>query len=371
MNIVEIVLAGDGAMANHVSALASQLRLRGHDVVVAADQNVLDAHEMGESITVPGRLSGTQIRLIKRLVRNCDVVHAHGRNAGLLAATLLTERHRPAFIISWHAPFAGGAASFAQRSADSLGARMADAVTGTSVDLVAQARHVGAKRAWVAEVPSPHLPELLATSRPSPLERQELRAKLFATLPKAAAPGATPDPALPMILTVGSLIPRKNILACLDAARELRGEITWVIIGRGEVSIDDQLRLGALASRAPLVLAGERSDVAQWLHAAEAFALTSMWESSPLALQEAMAAQVPVVATRTGGIPDLLGQAGRLVDVDDNRGLAQELRQILSDPQAAEELGRAGRAQIASRPDLAEVAAAWEETYLELIESRS
>ncbi|MDO5723432.1 MAG: glycosyltransferase family 4 protein [Flaviflexus sp.] len=370
MNIVELVLAGDGAMANHVSALASQLRLRGHDVVVAADQNVLDAHEMGESITVPGRLSGTQIRLIKRLVRNCDVVHAHGRNAGLLAATLLTERHRPAFIISWHAPFAGGAARFAQRSADSLGARMADAVTGTSVDLVAQARKAGAKRAWVAEVPSPHLPELLATTRPTASEREALRTELFATLPRAAAPGAQPDPRLPMVLTVGSLIPRKNILACLDAARELRGEITWVVIGRGEVSIDDQLRLGALASRAPLVLAGERGDVSRWLHAAEAFALTSVWEASPLALQEAMAAQVPVVATRTGGIPDLLGPAGRLVEVDDNRGLAQEIRQILDDPQAAEELGRAGRTQIASRPDLAEVAAAWEETYLELIESR-
>lgn len=92
MNIVQVVLSGDGAMANHVSRLAQQLRLAGHDVLVAADADVIANHDLGASIEIPSRLSGTQVRLLKRLIRNSDVVHAHGNNGGLLAATLLTER---------------------------------------------------------------------------------------------------------------------------------------------------------------------------------------------------------------------------------------------------------------------------------------
>ena len=81
MHIVQIVLSGDGAMAAHVSRLSYQLRLAGHDVVVAADAGVLESYDMGDSIEIPARLSGTQVRLIKRVVRN-DIVHAHGNNGG-------------------------------------------------------------------------------------------------------------------------------------------------------------------------------------------------------------------------------------------------------------------------------------------------
>ena len=83
-------------------------------------------------------------------------------------------------------------------------------------------------------------------------------------------------------------------------------------------------RLGA-----PLVLAGERSDVDRWLAASDVFVLPSVWESRPLAAQEAMAAQVPVIATRTGGIPDLLEGAGLLFDVDD---VAAMVSNVLHDP---------------------------------------
>lgn len=363
MNIVQIVLSGDGAMAGHVATLSKHLRLAGHDVVVAADADVLSHYDMGTSIEIPARLSGTQVRLIKRLVRSTDVVHAHGNNGGLLAATLLTERHRPGFIVSWHARTSDGRARLSARKVDSFGVRLADAVSGTSPDLVALAIEAGAKETWLDYVPSPMVPDLLDTTRPTPEERLTLRTELFETLPEVASPGRDIDPNRPMVLTVSSLIPRKNVLTTLEAATALREEVTWVLVGRGDLSIDDQLRLGAISTRAPLVLAGERNDVDRWLAAADVFALPSVWEARPLAVQEAMAAQVPVIATRTGGIPDLLEGAGILFDVDDVAAMVHGVRRLLSEPGLVETLTTKARKKISKQPEITEITRHWIDRY--------
>lgn len=370
MNIVQVIQTGDGAMANHVSRLARQLRLAGHDVLVAADADVIDNHDVGESIVIPSRLAGTQVRLLKRLIRRSDVVHAHGSNGGLLAATLLTERRRPAFVVSWHARPGLGRSLLSATSPNGFGVRIADAVSGTSPDLVDIARQVGAKQTWLSYVPSPRVPGLLDTPRLAPDEQRALRARLLAGLPAVASPGRDIDPAKPMVLTVSSLIPRKNVLAVLEAATALRDEVTWVLIGRGDMSIDDQLRLGAISSRAPLVLAGERSDVDDWLAAADVFALPSVWESRPLAVQEAMAAQVPVIATRTGGIPDLLEDAGILFDVDDVGAMVDGVRTLLGNPRLSAAVTEAARQRIADQPRSPEIAQLWLSRYTMLVASR-
>lgn len=370
MNIVQVVLSGDGAMARHVATLSEHLRLAGHDVVVAADAEVLSGWDMGASIEIPARLSGTQVRLIRRLVRSTDIVHAHGNNGGLLAATLLTERHRPGFIVSWHARTSDGRAGLSASRVDSFGIRLADAVSGTSPDLVALANKAGAKKTWLDYVPSPLVPELLRNERPGENERLELRKLLFATLSDVASPGRDIDPNKPMVLTVSSLIPRKNVLSTLEAATALREEVTWVLVGRGDLSIDDQLRLGAISSRAPLVLAGERNDVSQWLAAADAFALPSVWEARPLAVQEAMAARVPVIATRTGGIPDLLEGAGILFDVDDIAAMVHGVRRLLAEPKLVTSLTAAAHARISEQPQASDISRQWIERYRSVAEAK-
>jgi len=358
-------------MANHVSRLAHQLRIAGHDVLVAADADVIENHDLGESIEIPPRLSGTQVRLLKRLVRNSDVVHAHGNNGGLLAAMLLTERRRPAFIINWHARPGLGRSLLSGRPSDSFGVRIADAVSGSSPDLVDIARAAGAKQTWLSYVPSPSVPELLSATRLDPEGRVAVRSDLFASLPAAASPGRDIDPAKPMVVTVSSLIPRKNVMTTLEAATALRDEVTWVLIGRGDMSIDDQLRLGAISSRAPLVLAGERGDVERWLSAADVFVLPSVWESRPLAVQEAMAAGVPVIATRTGGIPDLVEGAGILFDVDDVAAMVNGVRRLLAEPDLVAELTTEARARIADQPAMSELAQLWISRYTMLVAARA
>jgi glycosyltransferase involved in cell wall biosynthesis len=81
------------------------------------------------------------------------------------------------------------------------------------------------------------------------------------------------------------------------------------------------------------------------LASAACLALPSLQENAPLSVAEAMAAGVPVVATRVGGVPEMLehGNGGLLVPPGDVPALAAALQRVLGDPEAAEEMGRRGQ----------------------------
>lgn len=372
MNIVQLVLSGDGAITNHVNRLSRQLRLLGEDVLVAADAETIADYQLGETLTLPQRLSGTHLRIARRTLKSADVVHAHGQQAGHLAATLITGRHRPVFVITWHNPApdmrSPGAAAY---KAHNLGARFADAVCGTSMDLVELARKAGAKESWITTVPSPNVPDLLAREPLSNDDKAQLREKLFHDLPADAFPGATPDPTLPMVLTIGSLIARKNINTALTAAEHLRGQATWVVLGKGDMAVGDRLRSQASSTAAPFVMAGARLDVPDWLAAADVFALTSSWEGRPLAVQEAMAARVPIVASRVGGLPDLVGDGGGiLVDLDDTEGYANAVRELLTNDALRESMITTGYDRMVAQPNTRDVAVIWRDHYMRLMQQR-
>jgi glycosyltransferase involved in cell wall biosynthesis len=76
--------------------------------------------------------------------------------------------------------------------------------------------------------------------------------------------------------------------------------------------------------------------------------LTSRNEGSPVALIEAMAAGRPVVGTRVGGVPELVGDAGLLADAGDVDGLGRAVLRLLRDPGFAADLGRRGQARVAT-----------------------
>jgi glycosyltransferase involved in cell wall biosynthesis len=78
-----------------------------------------------------------------------------------------------------------------------------------------------------------------------------------------------------------------------------------------------------------------------------------------------MAAGLPVVASRVGGLPELVpdGEAGLLVAPGDTEGLAEALRRLIADPQLRRRLGDAGHAQVRERFDLASFRRAHLELY--------
>lgn len=138
-----------------------------------------------------------------------------------------------------------------------------------------------------------------------------------------------------LVVSVARLDPQKNPRLLADA---------FARIGAGRLLLagDGALR-GSLENRERVHLLGVRSDTPELLSACDIFALASDWEGHPIALIEAMAAGLPVVATAVGGVPEIVGDAGLLVPPRDPDALERELRRLMSGPDLRARLGRAGR----------------------------
>ena len=90
-----------------------------------------------------------------------------------------------------------------------------------------------------------------------------------------------------------------------------------------------------------------RDELPLYFRDSDVFVLPSVWlEAFGLVLAEAMACGTPVVGSRIGGIPFVVGEAGLLVDPGDHRELAKAIARILDDPELAEGLSAQGRARV-------------------------
>lgn len=161
--------------------------------------------------------------------------------------------------------------------------------------------------------------------------------------------GLAPDE--PCVLSLGRLSPEKGQHALVDAwIRLARPRGVLVLVGDGASRAG--LERAARAARPGSVrFAGWRDDPWRCLGAADVLVLPSLREGLPLALLEAMAAGVPVVATRVGGMPEALdgGRAGRLVPPDDPPALAEALRATLGASPDGPALVSAARMRVAER----------------------
>jgi glycosyltransferase involved in cell wall biosynthesis len=184
--------------------------------------------------------------------------------------------------------------------------------------------------------------------------------------------GADPDGRL--VGTAARLTAQKGLDTLIEAARRLieqDARIRVVIAGRGE----QEARLRDLAARADpagrIHLAGQLADIPAFLRALDVFVLPSRWEGLGIVLLEAMAHECPVVATRVGGIPEVVtdGVTGRLVAPDDPGALAEAVLGLIRDPGLASELRRAARQAFERRFTAARMAAETAAIYDEAIRS--
>jgi glycosyltransferase involved in cell wall biosynthesis len=96
---------------------------------------------------------------------------------------------------------------------------------------------------------------------------------------------------------------------------------------------------------ADVMFVGEQRDLASWLSVADLFLLPSSEESFGLAALEAMACEVPVVASRVGGNPETIehGRTGLLVELNDRDAILDAVQRLLADPQLSRRLTDAAR----------------------------
>lgn len=151
----------------------------------------------------------------------------------------------------------------------------------------------------------------------------------------------------PLLATVAVLRPPKGIqfmIRALPAVLEAHPNTFYLIVG------DGQHRQALLAEAVQagvndrVVFAGMRKDVPRLLAASDVFVLPTLTEALPTVLAEAMAARLPIVASRVGGIPEMVsdGQNGIMVEPQDPSGLADACLQLLGHPERRAAMGGEG-----------------------------
>jgi glycosyltransferase involved in cell wall biosynthesis len=149
--------------------------------------------------------------------------------------------------------------------------------------------------------------------------------------------------------SVGRLSPEKGQKWLLEALARLihQGQdLHAVLVGEGRSLLDlqNQARRLRIAERVHFPRA--RRDIWDWLANFDLFVLPSEWEGVSLALLEAMASGLPVIATNTGGTPEIVldGETGLLVPARDPGKLAEVMQRLLGDPFLRDQIGQSGRA---------------------------
>ena len=156
----------------------------------------------------------------------------------------------------------------------------------------------------------------------------------------------------PVVGSIGRLNAQKGHRFLLEAAGRLlpgRPQVRLLVAGDGDLMADLRQQAATLAIADRVVFAGHRTDVPDLLGALDVFCISSLYEGTPLALFEAMAAGKAIVSTSVDGCREVLedGVTGVLVPPADAAALASGLDRVLGDATLREGLGR--RALAASR----------------------
>ncbi|MEQ4498269.1 glycosyltransferase family 4 protein, partial [Nocardioides kribbensis] len=156
----------------------------------------------------------------------------------------------------------------------------------------------------------------------------------------------------PALVWAGRLVTAKRPGALLDAVERVSGLGPVVIAGEGPERDLLLRRVAATGWRGPggVEVVGQLPDLAPTLAAADVYVSTSAAENQPLAMLQAMAHGLPVVATAVGGVPEVVrdGVEGLLVPVDDPDALGAALRRLRDDPRLRRRLGTAARERVAA-----------------------
>lgn len=308
----------------------------------------------------PAKLPLVIARLTAFFRRNpYDVVHIYGYKANLLVRTLCWC-WGPKHIVT------------GQRSTDQNRRwfhSWLDRLTSRRVTLYisnsAAAKKLLVEREKIPEKKIVVIPNGVDCQRfrpPTPEEKAALRSWLGLPV------GAT------VTVSVANLLPVKGHTYLLKAIASLPSEIkeklVLLLVGYGPLqeSLQKEAALLNLHSIVRFLGRQESENVAKILRAADVFILASLWEGLPNAVLEAMATGLPVIATATGGVPELIQneKEGLLVPPKDPDALAAAVHRLVGDAQLRQTLGGNARARAQDDFSLEGMTARTEKIYLSL-----
>jgi glycosyltransferase involved in cell wall biosynthesis len=364
LRVALVLGSSTGGIGRHVLSLVRGLNADGAAVAVycpATTEALFGFAAAGATVTAleipasPGRRDLAVVSQLRQALRAepVDVVHAHGLRAGLAAAWA-----RPAttpLVVTWHnAVLGGGLRGAALRLGERLVARAADVTLAASSDLVARATELGARDVRLGEVAAPVRALTGAPGAATPEAATTIRRELDAV-------------DRPLVLSVGRLHPQKGYHVLIEAAaRWRRSQPVPVVAIVGTGPAYRELAAQILSLRAPVNLLGYRDDVPDLLAAADVAVVSSVWEARQLFAQEALRSGTPLVASRVGGLPELVGDAAVLVPAGSVDALDLAVRGLLADARLHRRYAEAGLARAATWPTEADTVAQVRAVYAEL-----
>jgi N-acetyl-alpha-D-glucosaminyl L-malate synthase BshA len=190
-----------------------------------------------------------------------------------------------------------------------------------------------------------------------------------------------PDPALAgrlraggvdhIVMHASNFRPVKRVGTVIDIFRQIRTRVParLVLIGDGPDRGAVETRVIEAGLRDVVEFAGEQHDLVPWLSAADVFLLPSLQESFGLAALEAMACEVAVVASRVGGLPEIIdeGMTGYLCPPDDLGGMADRSLALLTNPDLRARIGRAAAVQVRERFCVERIVPQYEACYHDVV----
>jgi glycosyltransferase involved in cell wall biosynthesis len=361
VRVVYVSSSDGGGTVTHLQTLAPSVAATGVDVhVVCADEGLAETYRRAgvaaSVLQLRHKFDFARALRLRSVLRGAEVVHTHDRRAGLLSRPL----------------------------ARALGARVVDTYHGLPDEIAPEVRgsvpvprgrpprrtaaahrylrlEAALARLGLVVVPSRALAGFL---REQGFPDARLRVIPYGIDLRRSEPAPPHDPFV--IATSAFLIPRKGLDTLVAACAEVARPLVLEIFGDGpsRAALERQARELGVEAR----FHGYLSDVRERLLEVDLFALPTRGDNLPVAILEAMAAALPVVATRVGGVPELVAhrETGLLVDVDDVGGLAAAIDELAADPEQRAAYARAGARRAAELFEAGVVATRMVELYEEL-----
>jgi glycosyltransferase involved in cell wall biosynthesis len=174
-----------------------------------------------------------------------------------------------------------------------------------------------------------------------------------------------------LVVTLVGSVDRKGHRELTEAAAVLRSDfpnVHYLYAGEGPREDEVAEQVSRLGLGGVVRLTGFRGDVAAVLAASDVFCLPSYSEGLSISIMEAMAAGLPVAASRTGGNPELVvdGETGFIFEPFDSDDLADKLAKLLKDAGARRAMGEAGRRRVLSEFSLDDMVRRYCDLYTEV-----
>ena len=273
-----------------------------------------------------------------------DIVHTHTAKAGTLgriAASLynVTRRRRDRCLVvhTFHGHVLHGY----------FGAAVSSLVRGIE-------RALGTVTDWVLVLSARQREDIGVRYRIVPLSRIRI-VPLGLELESLTALPVTVDAGTPIVFGfVGRLAPIKNVPLLIDAFARVHRELPGtrlVVVGDGEVGADAVQRAAGHGLQSAIEFSGWQADLPSVYRQFDVLVLTSLNEGTPVAVIEAMAAALPVVATDVGGVADVVEheRTGLLVPSGSASALARAMVRLARDSTERRRIGLAARETVRTR----------------------